>query len=282
MTALRIPITCLAIGIAALSATVAQEAAREPKPRIEYKFTAQGQIGLTVLDAQSNPIPITFADDGETNSTVVRIDGDDVEFGSEDGKWQGGPQPLGRGKDGKQRRGHKATWVYGSIAITQIVEIVPSKAGRLDACVIRYEIENRDDQAHEVGLRAVIDTQIVDNDGNPFALPGKRETITTCADFGAGKDLPAVVKALEHDNVASPGFVAHFTLKVGGGLEAPDRFVITRLPEDFDIWDVPVKNCDGDAAVAMFWNPRRIEAGARRSVGYAYGQGAVSLPAAKQ
>src|SRR5438552_7122357 len=174
--------------------------AQEKQPRIQYKISGDGQIGLTAIDPLGNRKSLTFDEEGQTNSTVLKIDGKDVEFGmAEGGKWDVEQAPLGKGKDGKTRRGHKSVWTHEKITITQIVEIVPSRGGELDACVISYVMENKDNQPHKVGIRAMIDTQIGDNDGNPFAIPGKKETITTSADF-KGKDVPELVAAFENDD----------------------------------------------------------------------------------
>ena len=60
---------------------------------------------------------------------------------------------------------------------------------------------------------------------------------------------------------------------MGGAFEAPDRCSLTHWPGPTEAWEIPIENIDEDAAVAMYWNPRRLEAGGRRYVGYAYGQG---------
>jgi len=256
--------------------TVQAQADKQATPRIAYKFGTEGQVGFTALDAQGNRKNLTFADDGETNSTVLLIDGKEVEFGAADGGQWAVRQALGKGKNPKMRHGHKSVWIYDNIAITQIVQIVPSKSGQLDACVVSYIIDNKDNKPRKIGLRDMIDTMIDENDGNAFAVPGKNAVITTRADF-KDKDVPAVVQALEQDTLQNPGLVANFSLKVGGGHEAPDRFSITTLPEDPDKWDVPVEDINGDAAVAIYWNPRELRAGGQRTLGFAYGQGTVSL-----
>lgn len=118
-------------------------------PNIEYVFGEQMQIGLTVNGGKK----IVYDDKGETNSTLVRADGKDFIFGSAQGRWQSKLAPLDKGPDGKERRGNRSIWILGKIAVTQIVEIVPSSTEKLDTCLVRYEIENNDDLPHEVGLR---------------------------------------------------------------------------------------------------------------------------------
>jgi hypothetical protein len=206
---------------------------------------------------------------------VVRIDGRDVFFGSSDGTW--GPQAalLPPHPGGKRRLGHKSVWVCERISITQTVEIVPSSTGALDTCLVRYLLENKDGRPHAVGVRALVDTMIDDNDGHPFAEPDGK-LITTSADF-RGNEVPSHVKALQCPDLAAPGLVAVFTLKVGGKLESPNRFVITTWPGGKCGWSVPVGPIGGDAAVAIYWNPAALKAGQQRGVGYAYGLGVASL-----
>src|SRR5262249_38496496 len=177
---------------------------------------------------------------------------------------------------GKPRRGQKATWVHNNVHVTQTVEIVKSKKGALDSVLITYEIHNKDEEAHTVGIRAMVDTLIVNNDGHPFAVPGRNEPITTSADF-RGKKVPDHIKALQRADLDDPGLVAIFSLKVGGKIEAPDRVSLTHWSGDaIPNYDFPVEDIGDDAAVAIYWSPRELAAGARRTVGFAYGMGIVA------
>jgi hypothetical protein len=164
--------------------------------------------------------------------------------------------------------------VSKGIAITQTIEVVPSSTGQLDTCLISYSIANQDKQPHTVGLRVMVDTLIDDNDGHAFASPDAK-LITTSADLRAG-DVPGHVKALQRADLGNPGLVATFTLKVGGKIEPPDRFVMTTWPGQKCGWNVPVRPIGGDAAVAIYWNPRLLNAEQVREAGYAYGLGVVS------
>lgn len=127
---------------------------------------------------------------------------------------------------------------------------------------------------HKVGLRTPVDTFIVDNDGHPFAIPGRQELITMHADF-KGKEVPRVVEAWQRNDPKNPGLIAPFTLDVGRGIEPPDRFSITRWTKDINRWEIPVQDIGDDAAVVLYWNPRELAPGARRRVGVAYGLGVV-------
>src|SRR5262249_52829659 len=200
------------------------------------------------------------------------------------GKWVTKQAPLGKGKDGKERRGHKSVWAVDKVEVTQAVEIVPSKGGALDTCLVSYEVVNKDDKPHRVAVRVLLDTFIGDNDGHPFAVLGKDELITTSADFHAGKNMPAAVRALQRPDLKNPGVVALFTLTPGDVVAGADRFSITRLPASQNEvlgWEIPVRDIAGDAAVVFYWNARELKGGERRQVGFAYGGGEVSLGASK-
>jgi hypothetical protein len=266
------------ISLSGLSIRAGQGGDIDPKPRILYELSGIGQFGLAVVDAKDKKIPITFAPNGNTNSTVLRIDGKDVEFGSKAGKLLELKGKLGDGK-----KGEKTVWAIGDVQVTQALEIIPSRQvvnGKrlMDSALITWTIKNTGDKAHEVGLRCVIDTAVGGYDGNPFVVAGKeKELLKTSADF-KGADVPKFVMGLEEEDLAKPGFAAYISLKVGGGVLPPDRFSITTWPGTTREYEVQVKNIMGDSAVVLYWNPAMLEANASRGpLGFAIGGGEVSL-----
>jgi uncharacterized protein YkwD len=233
---------------------------------------------------------ITFAPDGSTGNTVIRLDDKEIFFGADTGMWTTRKEALPPRPAGSWRHGHRAVWAWDQVEITKTVEIVPAghavktaygHVRLLNTCLITYQIENKGGKPRTVGLRELVDTLIGTNNGHPFAVPGKQGTITTQADFRGAGEMPEHVQALERDDADSPGLVAHFTLKVGGPLEVPDRCSITRWPGEKCGWQVPVRNIGGDAAVALYWDPVQLKAGGRRLLGFAYGQGLATLEPAK-
>jgi hypothetical protein len=264
-------------GLSGLPTRASQGGEIDPKPRIVFEFSGIRQFGLAVLDDKDKKNAITLAPNGNTNSTVLRIDGKDVEFGSKEGKFLELKAPLGDGK-----KGEKSVWAYEDVQVTQTLQVVPSKKevnGKrlLDTALITYDIKNAGQKEREIGLRVMIDTLIVDNDGNPFVIAGKEtDLLTTSADL-KDKDVPPYVKALREADLKEPGFIAYFSLKVGDGIQPPDRFVITTWPGTTPVWDIQVKNIMGDSSVVLYWNPAKMEPGASRRVGFAYGGGEVSL-----
>ncbi len=272
-----------------------------PEPKVGYALNQIMGFGVQLADKDGVRQPITFDPQFGTSLTFVKIDGKMYLFGVKEdaklppglhgGRWDPMKAALGKGSDGKERLGHKSTWVAGDhVRITQTVEIVPSDKGVLDAVLITYAIENKDEKPRKVAVRALVDTLIVDNDGHPFVVPGQAQLITTSADF-KGKDVPAVIQALQRPDLKDPGLIASFSLKVGRGIEPPDRVSLTGLsndPEDILSWEVPVSSIKdankgkGDAAVILYWDSRELKGGGRRTVGYAYGGGVLSAAAGKQ
>jgi hypothetical protein len=270
------------------------------KPRITYSIGPGGQFALQLIDAKGRQVPINFEERGIGNTIVfVSVDDEKYVFGAPaDGKfppgYQGGkfeakPAPLPGG-----RLGHALVWTAGGkLRVKQIIEIVKSRSGTLDTCVLRYEIGNLDKRAHKIGMRVLVDTLIGDNDGHPFQLPGQKKLITTSADL-RGKAVPEYVKALEKPSADNPGTVAYFTLRPGGALVGPDRISLTRFPtektikEDLVKWDLPVRNIKldagdpGDSAVVMYWNPHEVRGGGQIGYGFAYGGGIVALGKAEK
>ena len=257
------------------------EAEIVPEPRLAFRYGPNMRFGITVLkDAAGRAVnkKLTYDADGLTNHAMVRIDGVDVEFGGGAGKW------LTR--DVKDGNVSKSVWTTRGIEIAQIIEIVPSKQAvetaprvrkrLLDTCVIRYEIVNKDQVDHTVGMRIMVDTLIGNNDGVPFAVPTVHGLVDTFKDFTTAEDVPDFVQALEVPNLQNPGTVRHMTFKLGD-IEAPARVSLTRWPPFVPSWEVPVQHMANDSAVILYWHAdRAIAPSGKRTIGFAYGLGQVS------
>ncbi len=220
------------------------------------------------------------------------------------GQWKDGerdvaiPADLDKGKGG----GRKSVWVYPAqhVTVTQLVEVVAGEQSRkLDTCLIRYLIENKDTNEHRVGLRFMLDTFIGQNDGVPFTIPGENELCETSKDFSRPEDVPDYVEALEHADLKKPGTVARVQLRLGSRIEPPSRVTIGAWPDpdlrkqnerckqEKTFWQVPVLPInaitkvrrdaeEGDSAVVLYWDAKPIAPGGRREVGFAYGLGNVA------
>lgn len=253
--------------------TVVVELPIDPDPLLAVKFqqpsvsaTGTLRFGLTMRkekDDMGNPKRLTFAADGDTNTALVRIDGETFLFGKfifgrgaggrkgenggftadpsrelpiQRGKWIEAAKPLGTDGKGRQRIGMQSLYVYQAqqIEVTQTVEIVPGEQvapGQthrlLDTCLVRYRLENRDKKPHRLAFRFVLDTFIGGNDGVPFTIPGESGLCDSCKDFAPPDRVPDFIQALERPNLADPGTIAHLTLRLGGRLDSPDRVTLS-------------------------------------------------------
>jgi hypothetical protein len=288
----------------------------DPRPRVQAFFADGGvdkernepmpsymQFGVVALDP-NNPreayTKLTYSLYGRTNTTVVRIDQADRVFGVNGGRWEKqADRPGGKGKTPAIRSTTKwggqkieSFWMFDEgIKVTQIVEVVPgepveTKEGfkrLLDTAVVRYQLENKDNKSHQVGLRFMLDTLIgmkddgiTPNDGVPFTVPGLPGLVDRAADFAPPMRVPDFVQVLEKPDLKRPGLIALLNFKVGSGVEAPSRVSLTRWPGVSPLWDIPVVPMGEDSAVAIYWNPRELKAGEKREVGFSYGLGSVS------
>src|SRR5262249_20650241 len=131
----------------------------DPMHRLQYQYSTNSLQGNTFgLTVAANDKKLTYSDGGTTNSIVIRIDGDLVQFGSPArGRWVLPPE-LGK----QEKTKTKYVWeTNGKIRITQVVDIIagkqPIKKGdkhrlKLDRCLAAYLIENLDTESHKVGL----------------------------------------------------------------------------------------------------------------------------------
>lgn len=258
----------------------------DPNPRVRYAYERPSmRFGLVGNSGRFGFKKLTYSTDGGSNSTVVRIDGQAVQFGSLPGRWLAQGQVLPNDARREARDRTQSTWSAGGIDVNQILEIVPSKQPVLvkgvprrffDTLLVRYQIINKSARARRAGLRIQVDTMIGSNDGVPFTVPGQSGLVNTFADF-LGRNIPDFIQALEIPDLQNPGTVAHMTVYLGNAMELPDRVSLTRWPGfNFIPWEVPIQNIGGDSAIVLYWDEKPIPAGARREFGFAYGLGNVT------
>ena len=309
----------------------------DPTTMTQVIWEASMRFGVVMVKGPEGGVTkkLTRDERGYTNNTVVRLDNvamtdakntsmigrseDGLIFGESPwkrksdgglegidfrGRWKEGernvaiPADIKKGKGG----GHKSVWVYPDqkVTVTQFVEIVAGEQSRkLDTCLIRYVIDNKDAKEHRVGLRFMLDTFIGQNDGVPFTIPGEKQLCETSKDFSRPDDVPDFVEALEHANLKDPGTVARVQLRLGSRIEPPSRVTIGAWPDpdlrkrddrcsqEKTFWEVPVlpinaikevrpKEEEGDSAVVLYWDAKPLPAGGLREVGFAYGLGQVA------
>jgi hypothetical protein len=152
---------------------------------------------------------------------------------------------------------------------------------------VRYSIVNDAKETHKVGLRVMLDTFIGANDGSPFVIPGQPGLLQSMRRFSY-KEIPDYVQALEREDLANPGTVAHLGLKglrvpdSDIALEAPESMLICRYPGNPEVkwdWEPEPINQDPDrkdSCVALYWTVQAMNPGERREMAFTYGLNAVS------
>jgi hypothetical protein len=245
---------------------------------------------------------LTFHELGTSNNTCLKIDNKEMLFGHKPGTWEvAGGALTGKNDHGEDRIGERSVWLTPDrmLAVTQQVEIITGEQTKLvDTCLVRYTITNRDRKAHTVGLRFMLDTYIGANDGVPFTIPGDKRLCDTFLRFDNPAKMPDFIQALERQDLANPGTVAHLQLKLGGKMEPPTRLTLGCWPDavlakehktptalaQLTMWNVPVLPIHtlspGDSAVTMYWDPRPLASGATRELGFSYGLGAIATSGA--
>lgn len=228
---------------------------------------------------------------GRTNNTCLRIDGQDRFFGVAPGRWAERSAAAWR----LEHKGEQSTWEWPDqqVRATQFVELVRGEeSNRFDTCLVRYLIENDGKAARQVGLRFLLDTFIGSNDGVPFTIPGERDLCADARDL-QGKGVPPFLQAVEREDLANPGTVAHLKLRLGDR-EPPVRVTLGAWPDEAldvllglkaaqgigTLWDVPVRPMKTlfpyDSAVAIYWMEKPLPPGTKREIAFAYGLGSVA------
>lgn len=204
-----------------------------------------------------------------TSGMTLRVDGEDFFTYSCPAPPTSGPSTV----DGV----NTTTWEFSGVRLTQIIRIVNgTSTGRADTMELTLVATNIDKVSHEVGLRAMYDTQIADNDGAPFQVPGLGVVQFEAEQLG--NDIPQ--NWLCFDILEDPTLTTVGTL-TGGGATRPDRVVYARWGHINDTgWDFTVEpqtSVTGDSAVGTYWNPITLAPGQSRSVVTYYGLGEVTI-----
>lgn len=249
------------------------------------------------------PKKLTYSEHGGSNNTVIRIDGREEFFGQSPGEWVEMKRKLQASGAASAPRGPRdglaSIWELPrkKVRVSQELEIVPgAQSRRLDTCLVRYILENRDERPHLVGIRFMLDTYIGGNDGVPFTIPGASGLCDTKMAFASPERVPDFIQALEKDDLRDPGTVAYLQFRIGQHIESPSRVLLGGWPNpdlrDIGIrgvkaqltgWNVPFVSMKerlgdsetNDSAVTMYWKEQPLEPGQSRVVGFTYGLGSV-------
>ena len=128
---------------------------------------------------------------------------------------------------------NEGVWQLGSTNLRvhqYLVLVTGSSTGRQDTYAIRYKIENLDSVAHTVGCRVMLDTDLDDNDGAPFRVPGTG-SVTTEMEW-QGANVPPYFFVFNDLN--NPSITAQGNLRGGLAVPIPGKLQIAAWPNVFD------------------------------------------------
>jgi hypothetical protein len=242
----------------------------DPTKRIN--FGSQGNFYMNINTMQGQTLHLS-------HFPSFMINGKLFQQGNGGGRFEKVNQPLAKGAGGKVRQGTYTVWSYDNVRITQTMELHPSKAkgpGQkrlMNNVLITYLVENTGNQNATVGVRAYMDTYVIDNDGCQFAAPVTHPKQILDGVILEGKKLPPYVQMLQRPNLDNPGYMSHLTLNLGSKIEKANKVVLTRHGAGFGGWDMPAMASMGDSGMGIFWAIKDIKPGAKREVGYVYGEG---------
>jgi hypothetical protein len=122
-----------------------EKIAVESLPRVSYRYGQNYRYGIIANQtSEGGAKKLTYATEGHTNMGVIKVDGKVVELGGPAGRWLAAPAR----RIPSQKYMTQATWVHGTIRVTQILDLVANpqpvraKSGKLvrqlDRCLILY------------------------------------------------------------------------------------------------------------------------------------------------
>jgi hypothetical protein len=243
--------------------------------RLSVDVGADGRYSVGAFPDPSTGDPTTnsfkllygWPNTGTTYSTL-RIDGADAILG-QDAPVTDGPTDSGDTDT--------TTFGYGAVTTTQTLRLVTNpQTGQPDAVRIAYRIANSDTVSHEIGVRAMLDTDVNDNDGAPFRIPGIG-AITTEQDL-SGSAVPDTFQVFQ--DLGDSSHIASATLR-GAEATPPNRLVVAAWPSIYEApWDYTTTSgqpITGDSAYAAYWNPEALSPGSSRTYVTYYGLADVTV-----
>ncbi len=241
---------------------------------IELAVNSYGQFTMGIPN--EGPILLYGHPTPSTSFSTIRVDGVDYtndweNFGTEIQP----PTDSGNTNEG--------IWQIGStgLRVHQIITLVDgASTGHLDTYLIQYEVENLDSASHVVGCRIMFDTDLDDNDGAPFRVPGTGSV--TYEQQWDGAQIPGYFFVF--NDLTTPSVTAEGTLIGGQIAHAPDFFQVTNWNSivwtSFDCTIDPSRSITDDSAYAPYWVDRTLGPGQSITFSTYFGLGGISVDTA--
>lgn len=220
----------------------------------------------------------------KTSFTTFRIDGEDFIFGNDYG-FMGMDssfiqQPVTAGLI------NQSIWEKDGIRITQAFTLVDDPNNEnIGNVKITYDVENTTTSEVSIGSRILLDTKTGNKDAGLLSLEGSPSFVERETEV-SGSDVPKYWRASESYWWYDSGVVAYGML-TGWGNAKPDRMTVAHWEGIGNTkWDYEVdstinfttsnnKYGSADSAVALYWDPQQLAAGATRTYETYYGVGSI-------
>jgi len=167
---------------------------------------------------------------------------------------------------GLERPGHR-------ISVTETIRLVRNAfSGRQDAVELEVSALNMDSHALDLGIRALLDVKIGDNDGAPYFIPGVG-AVASESKF-AGAAVPPYWIAFESEDF-DPELLRGVGIVDHDAVTRPDEFWIVDWmliwPFEWDYEPDPTAPVVKDSAVVLLWDQAPLAPGAQRTVSTRFG-----------
>jgi len=272
----------LSLLLAAVAAAKAPPASRPvspatPGPASPYiEAEVDSDTGQFTFGVPGGPILLYGHPLPWSSFTSVRVDGADyTNKGNSFGTLIQAPLTVGDTNEG--------IWQVGStpIQVHQILTLVTGPStGHPDTFLIRYRLENTDTSAHVVGLRIMLDTDLNDNDGAPFRVPGTG-SVTTEKEW-VGPRVPSGFFVFNDLN--TPSVTAEATLRGGLAVPPPGKLQLAAWPDvygtAFDYTVTDGKTVTNDSCYNVFWENYTLAPGQAVTFSTYYGLGGLLVDTA--
>ncbi|WP_035571787.1 cohesin domain-containing protein [Halonatronum saccharophilum] len=249
-----------------------------------------GRFGINVtggdpIRSDDNNKPLLYGYPYPWSSyTTIRIDGENYIFGGETDKRAGKSGSYGKVVEDPRIKDDSISTKYrfDDILVEQVLSFVQSTTtGLPDTVQIEYRVENKGQELRDVGVRAMIDTMLGENDGAPFRVG---DEAVTGDKLYSKDDMPVFWQAF--DQLSNPKVMAQGTV-IGPGLTTPDKMYFSNWGSLADeAWEFDFNpgrefirkgEFELDSAMALFWDEEPLKPGESRRYTTDYGLGGITL-----
>lgn len=280
------------------------------------RFSIRTEDGQPIRKKDNGVDMIFGGDNPETSFTTFRINGTDLIFGNPykmAPNWTSEvtPPKVVTGNDGTQSL--VTVWTVQGIRISQVITLLLKEdKDQGGNARVQYVVENTTNAKVEIGSRVLLDTSVGGNDGPAFQigqnysvpLTVERKLVHEPEKLGYDKNvdeqaynlhkLPpywVMRDKLDLSNPLATNVIAYgFNNLFEGGINIVDEMVVGHWANLAGTkWEYePDENLDftqdtndygtADTAVAFYWEPDTVQAGAQHSYELVYGLGEIVSP----